>query len=923
MRMCQATSVREGVAKLSVRITRVAWATLWLAAVLIPLSRGADRWTLDPQTLRSPSGEFELLIMPSDPNGQGPGTYQMKRGETVVWTGKRSLTLREARVLDDGRAVGYAYEGGVRSPGHHGVRYTGLTVVMFDASGEFQLRDPASEHGWGRDPSDMSHSDSPAVSGMVVDVENDRFILRVHPRPFRQSGGWWTYRLSTGEKLGDVLPRPSKEGGIQLIREFSAEHVPGTPFTLVHWYVQKYGRPQVRRGALLALLDAEYTPVWEYELPQEYDAFDEKQYWYQLFRSQVGQAKVAARAFSFLSNGESARLDFAVVADPEAPLGLSVEEVRRTGKEFLAPFNEEVVVSSETRQAWPKLTLKSVGEITLQVPQVATVPVAVVRDFQLDAQGNLGLVGKDEFDQLQFVLLNQDGGELAKHELTGPEFGPGGTFKQAPGRGGAWLLIRNTFNDESPVFAWWIDPSAGTTRRIEDFVSARVETLEPTPHGGFLLLVSHRLEYTSQDEIRCYDADLKLLWSRREPGYGRGFSFKAATPRASGGAVALVNSGRKLVYLDAHGRDELVVELDDVLGERLNYATGLTLDWKGGLVLRDFRGKPPVYRLSASRAVLAKFQPRFDDGRTFSIVGGVRCAPDGRLWTSDGHALLRLDETGVVDFVVGRRPDQISLESINAMTVDRKGQIYAVDERTSDVFVFSREGKSLGVWRPDPTDFPERGWRGTITVDHEGVVAYQNGARLGDGENRGYLRFSSSGERLGFEARRFTAKAETWLEHPSTPKRWTLGRKEIYLSDSEGELLRKIRRRPDGTWLRNIRTGAVAPDGSLAVASNSIAPEATNPMVVSIYDADGDGLGTWTLPDGIHVSSLAFHGKTIALATDANLLLYDVMDGPVGDFQLRLPGGMPGWWKVFFSPEGNEVWLRNGDEKVLRRYLLR
>ncbi len=67
------------------------------------------RFTLNPKTYKSPSGEYELHVDPSTIYGQGEGGYRLTHKGAEVWTKKLPFTLWDMAVTDKGISAGYAY----------------------------------------------------------------------------------------------------------------------------------------------------------------------------------------------------------------------------------------------------------------------------------------------------------------------------------------------------------------------------------------------------------------------------------------------------------------------------------------------------------------------------------------------------------------------------------------------------------------------------------------------------------------------------------------------------------------------------------------------------------------------------------------------------------------------------------------------
>lgn len=147
---------------------------------------------LNPKRYTSPSGQYELFVDPSVMDGSGPATYRLSRDGEEVWAGQRAFSLWEAEVTDDGTVVGYAYEGGVTTPGHHGIGYSGLSIILLNSEGEVVAHDPASSHKAEVAKNFWESSDSPEVQGILVDPEGNRFVVRIPLAGNEPHVIWWT-----------------------------------------------------------------------------------------------------------------------------------------------------------------------------------------------------------------------------------------------------------------------------------------------------------------------------------------------------------------------------------------------------------------------------------------------------------------------------------------------------------------------------------------------------------------------------------------------------------------------------------------------------------------------------------------------------------------------------------------------------------
>jgi hypothetical protein len=383
------------------RITGV-FVTIVSAAtgVLAPIAAGE---ALNPRTYVSPSGDYRLFVDPTTMTGAGPGRYRLLRGEHEVWSSERPVTLRDAVVTDEGVVAGYGYEGGVQDTGHHGLRYAGLTVVILDGTGHLRMRDAAAAHESGRVMREWSGSDSPAVSGMVVDPANDRFLVSIRRRGGQDRDFWWSYRLSSGESIADFSPDHPALAGSGFVHPVAIRHLPGTPLVLVQWYVHAVGAGGVTKGAVIALLDVSGRELWSLGLPGEYDGLGEK---WDLHRDLIEpgyvQLEVEPAEFSFRSYSLASRVTFSVTADPGADAGWRVTEKARAADRLESGRRRSGDVATE------QIELLHAGTIRLQGPARADSPIDNVNEFAIDTAGNLGFVRWKEGTAI-FVLVDPAG----------------------------------------------------------------------------------------------------------------------------------------------------------------------------------------------------------------------------------------------------------------------------------------------------------------------------------------------------------------------------------------------------------------------------------------------------------------------------------------------------------------------------------
>src|SRR5262249_18502091 len=142
---------------------------------------------------------------------------------------------------------------------------------------------------------------------------------------------------------------------------------------------------------------------------------------------------------------------------------------------------------------------------------------------------------------------------------------------------------------------------------------------------------------------------------------------------------------RKVVVFDANGSLRRKIDLEKAWGREPNYPSGIARDADGGFIVEDFGAAVPFVRMRPDGTVRGEIQPRYDDGRFTGRLFRVQAGPDGTLWGSDGEALLRLREDGVVEGAAGSPATADDLGEIAALALDSGDQIYAADRRTGAV----------------------------------------------------------------------------------------------------------------------------------------------------------------------------------------------------------------------------------------------
>jgi hypothetical protein len=246
--------------------------------------------------------------------------------------------------------------------------------------------------------------------------------------------------------------------------------------------------------------------------------------------------------------------------------------------------------------------------------------------------------------------------------------------------------------------------------------------------------------------LSAFDRNGKLLWRKRQHGYSGkpdellGVEDLTVT---TGGEIAVLSNVQKAVkYFSLDGKYLRTRKLAAATGKEPNYPTGIARDRDGGILIRDFNGKPPLIRISRDGALISAGLPRHRDQRVFDVSHGAQVSSMGDVWVCDGESLARLDSNWTVAEIVGKAPNEQTLGEIVAVSVDEAGSLYALDQRTGAVHMFDEKGKALRIFTPAKTDFNSKLMMARVISLPKGGVAIEN-------YESPYVQFDEKGTRLG------------------------------------------------------------------------------------------------------------------------------------------------------------------------------
>jgi streptogramin lyase len=839
---------------------------------------------LNPQSYRSPSEEFVLEVDPGSRFGEGAGSYRLTRGKRELWKKRLPFTLAEAAVAEDGTAAGYAY-----TAGPHG--YGELRIVILNPDGSLRLDERAK-----RESSRFLHvPPNPQVVGQFLDPENDRFVVRIaDPDINRGQEEWRPFQLSSGKQLPAYRPATLMPDAELARWVLDARPVRGTPLSLVHWWRYQDGAI----GARFTLIGLDGRPVWSLDLPQDYlypadkQLEDRRQEWMRAHGAILTTEHRREFEVRFVRDGQ--RVRFSVQPAGE---GWKVAEVERRVYQPPPPAPPQPKI--------PSRQLASLGAVTLRAPADTPQPIRDVSDLAFDGQGRIALLRPEADGSATFMRISQAGQVLGQVRLTALPRGESWRWTGFTWVGGdRFIVTRSNEKAEGGAAAWRVDFATSQARRLTQLAGLSVKRIAGFPDGRFVVLGTASHRYTVEEKVQAYDAAGHLRWSLSSNGAdgsspSRLFSPEDLAVTADGNVVVLDVIQHTLQYFDPSGRYQRTLALKKAWGREPSYPSSLAPDPRGGLVVEDFDGDPPVVRMDSRGKVRAQFQPRFRDGRTFTRYQ-LAVDPQGRLWTCDGYSALRLDATGRVDRILGSPPVAARLGAIRRVRLDGRGRIYAQAERTGAVHAFDPAGRHLYVCSPGAKQFDEFSGTDLLTVTRDGHVY------LGDPSAGGVLHFGPNGRSLA----PLSAKGAWKVPH------WSVSTYQIRL-DRPGRPALRIERRPDRNWLGMMLSHTASLDGRLIVMEGWL----TGRVTVSLYSPEGKGLRTF--------QASSVYGPPDAAALGAGLLVLGAADGCVA-YDLQ---GKPLWkfrphrplqgaaWQPFLR--GNELLLFDGEQTLLRYRLPR
>ena len=447
---------------------------------------------LHPETYRSPSGAWELLVDPTHREGSGKGNGRMTRKGNPAWQADLPFTLYDAEVTDTGITAGYAYSHGMAGFGKGGPGT--LNAVILDAKGDILLNDPIARD----DPQFPGGMPGPLANGILLHPQEDRFILRLASN-FQES--WRIYQLSTGKKLDTIELRLASRAPEAARFLLDLRPIAGTPLLMLHWWCYD---EEEKVGALYSIVDLKGQPVWSLHLPDDYtiprDEAAEDRLREEIRREGgiLDTREAGMVELRLVADGQ--RVKFKVAREDQPKTGWTVSEVAR--EKFLAP------PEAQSKPAVDPPPLRLIDSFILQDPP-GTGAIRDIQEFEVDGEGRFGFLRIEPSETTTFVMVDSNAGLIAEFPL--PMVAK--TEVHCAWLGASrWVITATSQDERDQTRAWWLDTGTSTVTAIDGFECPAVNAVRGARDGGFVVLATRHQKFSSTDFLIRFDAAGKEVW---------------------------------------------------------------------------------------------------------------------------------------------------------------------------------------------------------------------------------------------------------------------------------------------------------------------------------------------------------------------------------------------------------------------------
>lgn len=858
---------------------------------------------LQPYTRKSPDGHWALAVDPSQRDGSGPAKYLCTHDGKVAWGGEKPWTFHDAIVTDQGFAAGYSY-----SKGGLDFAEGDFHAVILSPDGTALLDE---KHA--RKSSRFLHAlPDPRCAGIFHHPVLDRIVFRIaDPDINRRSEEWWGFSLPTARNVFRKQPRvplpDENPGGFVL----AVRAVRSTPLTLVQW--STFEGPKI--GLEFGLFDADLKRLWNFTRPEEMMGPDNK--------ATVKLLDLVYERGTLLDEPGDARFAIGLPMSREKHR-FAIEgaapafTVRELGQESwsLSPETD----SGARFQDLPAVRLKLTSSVDIAAPNADASAIRDIVAFDCATPRVLRMARSEKDGSFTLLRVDESGAVLLERHVNLPDQVPDlrpGFWPLTPN---AWLATLSPYGVGAKTRAWRVDEETGVATALAAFDCPAIDAVAALGQGRFAVLATDRGTSTLSKSLRAFDAEGRTAWRIEEDDSDDPSALFSpeALAMTTTGSIAVVDAIRHtLQFFDRGGKFTRSIKLDKVWKRKTNYPSGVQPDLDGGVLVHDFDGHPPLYRMNGDGTVRAKLSPRFPDGKVVEgLTRNARVAPDGKLWATDDERLLRMDKHGVVDLQLGARAEVDVLGEPSATAIDVLGRALVQDGATGAVHVFDKSGKRLFVCRPEPSDFKDPN-----PIAH--LAATRDGGVVAEREfGAGYVFFGSGGERVGAVTLQDHNQSLVYSPAGDVAYAGEFAKGFVQLG-TDLAVRAKFERGPDGAWLEGSDPLAVAPDGAVAAVTSSRLNSGRQGALALFEKPDPKSGRLIELPEGSPGYCLALGPKWAVIWNyHSDVLLVQRTDGRLVRPIVGELGKDKTSWSLGFDPESGELLGLDVSARKLHRFAL-
>ncbi len=877
---------------------------MFLAAAAISfLAQLPPEQTVQPHTYVSPSGEWSLLVDPSNRYGYGAAMLTVSIQGKAQWSGEVPFTFRDAVIGDAGVFAGFSYElGAKRGDGK-------LAVHVMDAYGSSLLADLLAD----RTKTDSYGDPWPYATRIVLlPARNVAIVCVPGLDPERKSEAWCPYALSPVKKL-DVV-HANRPTGSPEERAFTWAFAPvrGTSLTLAQWNLD--AAEKVARGCEFLLYDEAWKPVWSLSLPGDFgetEDFMQAAQWDRRYGGGILSSSADQR-FEVHNFAKDERVTYEVAQDVKAATGWGVREIARL------PFN-----AFASPPEISKLELTSAGIVALDVDLLdISNPIRNIEAFTFSRPDQITFLRSEKHDAL--VTIDAQGKVV--RELIVPEIkNSADTWRTwTPLIHGDWMTTVGNFSEDPPITqAWRLSVKTEKLVPLSPIKDLTIDRTAATHDGGYVILGSR---YSTAAEtsaiVRCTAEGTQswLLEGSANCDQPSAICSPEDIAIDTDDSLLVLDEDRECIQVfDVHGKYVKAYNLGKRPENEYRSLCDLLVEPDGTfLVLELGNSLLRWHRITRDGTELSSFTVRRENGDrdVGDIMRKPVVDPLGRMWGTDRYQLLQYDAEGVVHGRFGVAPDPQKLHGISWPYFDGTGRLAIEDSDTHAIHFFTADGQRAFVCVPAPNDVGS-------SPRLLGVVAGPVGnIYVNWGQPTNCQVFDAKCQRRG----PVESRGQCFALNPQTKGLWSAGSD---LSDSHslrrldplGGAILGTNRRPDRNFFEQPIALACSSDGTVVVLDT--------PGELCFFDENCAPLRQIHLPkadlgyvNNFHVGQRWAVISCAQSADDSSALVVSLLDGKTLRFSPPLEKEPRGAWSFGLSPDESELWALATSPAALHRFKL-